>query len=243
MNLRTIAVGFACAFALAACDRPAEQPETQAPPPLARSALIETMPATLSPEEAANFQVALAQLPAGATLSHAVAEGPTVALHYTAETADGPTAGVQFIIFDANHGITDNTRIDLPANPRPHLSGATVEAPAATDGQVEVDNKRVVLALLQDLTRGDVDAAANRVSDDIVEHTGTGAEGKAAWISLIRGEPARQYGVQHIAAWNDIVMTTQAVGTTTPDGLRWAPGWDIYRLRDGRIVERWRLNY
>ena len=242
MLMRKFGLGLVCALALAACDKPAPEAEAPAAEP-SQGALIRTMPRTLSAEEAANFQVALAQLPEGATLSHAVAESTVVGLHYTAATPEGPTAGVQIMVFDANHGLTENNRVDVPANPQPHLAGATPEAPETTSTQVEIANKAAVLAFFQSLTAGRVDAAANQVSDDVVEHTGTGPQGKAAWLAAIRSEPARQYGIQRVAAWNDLVMTYQSVGTTTPEGVRWAPGYDIFRLRDGRIVERWRVNY
>ena len=243
MTMRTFA-GLVCVLALASCDRPAKQSEAPSAPAQSGGTLAETMPRTISATEAANFQVALAQLPQGATLSHAVAEGPAVALHYTATTAQGPSAGAQFIVVDSNQAITENNRIELPSNPDPHLTGATSAAPDSTDGGAENVNKRAVLAFFQALTSGNVDAAARQVGDDVIEHTGTGAQGRAAWTTAIRAEPARQYGIQRIAAWNDIVMTYQSVGTVGDGGaVRWAPGWDIFRLRDGRIVERWRVNY
>ena len=75
MMMRRTAIGFLCAAALAACDKPA--PEAEVPPLQAeQSALIRTAPATLSADETTNFQAALAQLPPGARISHLVVEGP-----------------------------------------------------------------------------------------------------------------------------------------------------------------------
>jgi predicted SnoaL-like aldol condensation-catalyzing enzyme len=241
--MKRIVAAALLATIVAGCNPQDQDSSTETPAADPGSRLVQTISRSLSAEESSNLQIALGQLPQGATLSHVVAEGPSVALHYAAQSEVGSVVGVQFVVFDANHEVVENNRVELPGNPIPHLTGATAEGPVATDTAVEVANKQTVLAFFDALNRGQINAAASRLSDDVTEHTGAGAVGKPAWISSTEAEPARQYGIQRIAAWNDIVMTYQSVGTSTLEGVRWASGWDIFRLRDGKIIERWRLNY
>ena len=80
---------------------------------------MQKLPASLTPDEAQNFAVALKELPATAQLAHVIAEGSIVILEYVDSDTKGPVVVVATLNFDNLHAISSRSVISNPtANPR-----------------------------------------------------------------------------------------------------------------------------
>lgn len=102
-------------------------------------------------------------------------------------------------------------------------------------------NKEVVLGLFRAALRGDVPTALRPVADDYVEHSALIAPGKAGLAEFLRAlaaaEPPPAIEVRHALADGDHVAVHYE-STAAADGSG-SEAVDIFRLRDGRIVEHW----
>jgi predicted SnoaL-like aldol condensation-catalyzing enzyme len=219
---------------LTSCDRQ----QAAAPPPEATAPV--DLASTLTPAENANLQTASAELPETARISHSIPDGPVVVLHYVNVTAAGPVAGIKFFIFVNNGAVSERIGVEVPSDPRIHL--ATPPAPAS-DESIEAMNRQTVQSFLQALTRNDVNAAAQQLAPNFVDHTAPEPTPRDAWIAQTRSSPQREFGLQHIAAWNSLVATYASVGIHQNGSVRWQPGYDVFRLENGLIAERWHVNY
>jgi len=230
--LAQAAGALAAVLLLASCDGQ----QAEAPPAPAPAAV--DMSATLSPVENANMEVALRDLPEGAHVSHVIPDGPLVVLHYV--DTSGPVAGITFLLFDDAHTITQRNGVELASNPRVHL--ATPPAPAS-DPAVEQANRQVVRDYLTAVSAGNLDAAAAQLAPNFADHSGPEPSTRDQWLATARAAPRTEFGLQHIAAWNNLVATYASVGTHQNGSVLWRPGYDVFRLENGKIAERWHINY
>ncbi len=194
---------------------------------------------TLSADEAANLAVALAQLPATAQVSHIVPDGPIVALHYVNAGTSGSVAVADFIEFDTAHAITARDTLESPLRVESNLIGASVTIPEAANNEAEAANKRAVIAFITTLNASP-DQAMTSLSEDFVDHAF--GDNRGGWLTRMNGMHFT-FGIKSIAAWDDIVGVAITVAVTRGGTQTFLPGYDFFRLRDGKIVERWNLNY
>jgi uncharacterized protein len=107
----------------------------------------------------------------------------------------------------------------------------------------EHPNAAVIRASLEAMNRGDMEAAANLVADDVVWHYLGGAEpirGKAA-MGAMSGEGDYTITAQmHDIVANDehAIALVEATATRGGRTFRYRTA-EIFHLRDGRISERW----
>ncbi len=136
-----------------------------------------------------------------------------------------------------------------PARAAPHASGMTSDQ--------ETRNKNLVDAFIQELfTKGDLDAVDRYVHPDCVDHdppipdAPSGAEGLRRAAAMFRQAlPDWHSDLAQLVAEGDIVVERfRANGTHTGGSLMGVPatghplaidGINIFRIEDGRIVERW----
>lgn len=242
--LKIFAGAFVASAFIASCGAPAQKAAPAAPP--LPAGLVGEMPRTLTADEAANLAVAIDALPSTATLSHVVTDGSLVALHYTNATASGPVVVAEFNQFDTAHAVTKRDHVEYASDPTIHLTGASFSVPEAADNEVEQTNKTAIYAFVDALNRAKLDDARGYLADTFVDHTSGDKGAKTAWLASLRDRtrPRQEIGIQSIAAWNDMVAAYSAVGTSGADGkVQYSPGYDFFRLKDGKIVERWRVNY
>ena len=102
-------------------------------------------------------------------------------------------------------------------------------------------NKKIVLDFYQQMF-GDKDLTAvdKYIAPEYIQHNPTVADGSAAFKKAaegwFKGAPKTNIDVQHIAAENDLVFLH--IKNTNPDGSL-VSTIDIFRLKDGKIVEHW----
>mgnify|MGYP003607462314 CR=1 FL=1 len=102
-------------------------------------------------------------------------------------------------------------------------------------------NKKIVLDFYQQMF-GDKDLTAvdKYIAPEYIQHNPTVADGSAAFKKAtegwFKGAPKTKIDVQHIAAENDLVFLH--IKNTNPDGSL-VSTIDIFRLKDGKIVEHW----
>ena len=102
-------------------------------------------------------------------------------------------------------------------------------------------NKKIVLDFYQQMF-GDKDLKAvdKYIAPEYIQHNPTVADGSAAFKKAaegwFKGAPKTKIDVQHIAAENDLVFLH--IKNTNPDGSL-VSTIDIFRLKDGKIVEHW----
>lgn len=119
----------------------------------------------------------------------------------------------------------------------------------------KTSNKQLVEAFIQDLfTKGDLDAVDRYLDAGFVDHDppipGTeGPEGmRQAAVLFRRALPDWHSEVEQLVAEGDIVVEVFTAGGTHKGELMGVPGTgraltlsgiNVFRVRDGRIVERW----
>jgi predicted ester cyclase len=117
-------------------------------------------------------------------------------------------------------------------------------------------NKDVIRRLMSEMDRGNLDAVEDCYAADYVDHTPSptrsilsGREGvRAAFAHFLRAFPDTRHTIEDLVAEGDrVVARISARATHTGELFGHAPtgrvitltGIAIYRLVDGRIVERW----
>jgi predicted ester cyclase len=117
-------------------------------------------------------------------------------------------------------------------------------------------NKDVIRLLLMEVDRGNLDVVDTCYAPDYVDHTPSavrglapGREGVRKAFALLRGAfPDARHTIEDLIAEGDrVVARISAHGTHTGELFGHAPtgrvvtqtGITIYRILDGRIVERW----
>lgn len=119
----------------------------------------------------------------------------------------------------------------------------------------KTSNKQLVEAFIQDLfTNGDLDAVDRYLDAGFVDHDPPvpGAEGREgmrqAAVLFRRALPDWHSEVERLVAEDDIVVEMFTAGGTHEGELMGVPGSgrtitlpgiNVFRVRDGRIVERW----
>lgn len=102
-------------------------------------------------------------------------------------------------------------------------------------------NKKIVLDFYQQMF-GDKDLSAvdKYIAPEYIQHNPNVADGSAAFKkateSWFKGAPKTKIDVQRIAAEGDLVFLH--IKNTNPDGSLIST-IDIFRLKDGKIVEHW----
>jgi predicted SnoaL-like aldol condensation-catalyzing enzyme len=101
-------------------------------------------------------------------------------------------------------------------------------------------NKKLVSDMYQKLF-GDknIEAINQYIADDYIQHNPNVADGKQALINAARqwflNAPKEIIDIQHIVAENDLVF----IHTRSHHGDKTVSVIDIFRIRDGKIVEHW----
>jgi len=102
-------------------------------------------------------------------------------------------------------------------------------------------NKKIVLDFYQQMF-GDKDLTAvdKYIAPEYIQHNPNVADGSEAFKKAaegwFKGAPKTKIDVQHIAAEGDLVFLQ--IKNTNPDGSLKST-IDIFRLKDGKIVEHW----
>jgi predicted SnoaL-like aldol condensation-catalyzing enzyme len=104
-------------------------------------------------------------------------------------------------------------------------------------------NKQTVVAFYTRAfnEKNPADAVAKYVGTEYIQHNPNTADGAAAFIENINGVIARSpqlsVEIKRVIAEGDLVVTHDLVKLAPED--RGLAGIDIFRLRDGKIVEHW----
>lgn len=104
------------------------------------------------------------------------------------------------------------------------------------------DNRKIVTDFARLFyTERDVTTAFERyVAPDYIQHNPGIADGRAAAVAALApmfGQPGREFRIRRILVDGDMaVIHVHAIPTP---GSRGASVFDMYRLKDGRIVEHW----
>ncbi len=114
--------------------------------------------------------------------------------------------------------------------------------PMASDNPKLKRNKETVLAFYDlIINKKDFDAAVGYMGDDYIQHNptaATGVEGLRVWMTdFYRRLPDLRANVRRIIAEGDLVVL-HVEGTNGP-GLGGSAVVDIFRVKDGKIVEHW----
>lgn len=117
---------------------------------------------------------------------------------------------------------------------------AAERSPAAEDA-----NRKLVVDFYETFfNRHDVDMAAEAIADNYIQHNPYVADGKAPFVDFFRkvfkDNPASGARIIRSATDGDLVFL-HVHSRRTPDD-RGTAGVDIFRVRDGRIVEHWDVN-
>jgi predicted SnoaL-like aldol condensation-catalyzing enzyme len=104
-------------------------------------------------------------------------------------------------------------------------------------------NKEIVVAFYARAfnDKNPADAVAQYVGSEYIQHNPDTADGAAAFIENIDGliarSPQLSVEIKRVIAEGDLVVTHDLVKLAPED--RGLAGIDIFRLRDGKIVEHW----
>jgi predicted SnoaL-like aldol condensation-catalyzing enzyme len=116
----------------------------------------------------------------------------------------------------------------------------TESAKVNSNSEIE-SNKKIVLDFYQQMF-GDKDLTAvdKYIAPEYIQHNPNVADGSEAFKKAaegwFKGAPKTKIDVQHIAAEGDLVFLH--IKNTNPDGSLKST-IDIFRLKDGKIVEHW----
>ena len=112
----------------------------------------------------------------------------------------------------------------------------------ALEQQREEANKETVLAFYnQAINEKDLEAAAQYLGDEYIQHNPSaadGAEGLRGFIDFLLAEyPEQQNEIMHVYADGDFVILH--VHSVREPGTRGRAIVDIFRLDDGQVVQHW----
>jgi predicted SnoaL-like aldol condensation-catalyzing enzyme len=132
-----------------------------------------------------------------------------------------------FAIIVLFYGCQKNTNSSQNSNPK---TTSTIQ-----------DNKKTVLDFYQKMFGDkDISAVDQYIAPEYIQHNPNVADGseafKKAAVKWFEGKPKTKIDVQHIAAEGDLVFLH--IKNTRPDGGLKST-IDIFRLKDGKIVEHW----
>jgi predicted SnoaL-like aldol condensation-catalyzing enzyme len=126
----------------------------------------------------------------------------------------------------------------------PGLLAAALLAAPADAGPAE--NKQLVASFIREVfVEKNPDAARKYLATDYIQHNPHVAPGADGFVSSIRewfSHAPEDLGDQtlHLVAEGDLVVAHQQLTYTSKDGTKkQAVGFDLYRVKDGRIVEHW----
>ena len=170
-----------------------------------------------------------------------MAEGPYVITKSLARiTPDDPFV----IIFDINFIRDGKSRehwdIIMPVK-GPNKSGRTLFDSEFEDlgdvSQIQVDaNKGVVADYINVVVNGrNLDAVADFIVEDYVQHDVDGEDGRQAVIDALEAMTDVEYDIKRIVGQGDKVLAHSRVFA---DGRAYAHV-DLWRVRDGKLVEHW----
>ncbi|WP_030435802.1 nuclear transport factor 2 family protein, partial [Actinoplanes subtropicus] len=177
------------------------------------------------------------------TIVHAIAEDDLVLLHSKAELAPGTVQGVADLFRVRDGKVVEHWDV-LQEMPETTAGGndvfATLSAPGGPESST-AESKKVVTALFTELAEGRDPTAWDRyAAEPYYEHNPTQPNGlaaaKAAFAAAFEN-PHFSMGLKRVIAEGDQVAVHHDLKFAA-DG----PGAaviDIFRVRDGRVVEHW----
>ena len=248
-------LGLASLVALAGCDQPtapAAANDAPAPAPAAAPALSGPHPEiraavnpSLSAAEAKNLETAVGKIAADGKISHAIADGPVVFLHYAGARDGKPAVMLHMLQFDEAGAVTAEDIVGhLGASADLAMAGG--RGSGSADAATEAANKATVTKFYESISDTNKRTQLGEtVADTYVEHSvAPPVEPGAAGLIKTIGATPQTLTVKAIGAWGDLVAADITVATSDgAAGWNYGPGGDIFRLEGGKVVERWRVNY
>ncbi|MFT3722023.1 MAG: nuclear transport factor 2 family protein [Hyphomonadaceae bacterium] len=266
-------IGSALLLVLSGCDEPSPAVPASSPPAPAAAAVSylpvpQPMPAKADPlvaltgsdavarispalnaDELAHAKAAVSRLPAGAKVFHLIADGSLVMAHYVVEGSADP--GVMASVFQFSSGQkVDREELILFRGWDPARSGVgeAWTAPTNSDDALEAENKAIVQRFMEGISKADSleSTIASTVAADFVDHTRPEGPGQEALARAIASDGIGKTvaSIKELAGLGDIVMAVSTITNTAADGAKsFSPGADVFRIKSGRISERWRINY
>jgi len=122
------------------------------------------------------------------------------------------------------------------------MAGAFIGAPAAASATAPVDNRAIItdFARLFYTERKVAQAFEAYVVPDYIQHNPGIADGRDAAVAALAttfGDPAKRFIIEQILVDGD--MAVIHVHAIPQLGSRGATVYDMYRMKNGKIVEHW----
>ncbi len=184
------------------------------------------------------------------TMEHMIVEGDFIFMYRQAVRPDGSGIVVSDVMrFDDAGRYAEHWDIIQPV-PQTTVSGRGVadvaeefRAPTQVDAQTVAANKELVIEFLGRLFNDDQaeEVVATYVGEPYAQHNPRVADGAAALLEVVSSPMAPDsYDVRHVFAQHDLVGTLSLVVRPNAEGqLAEFGAADLFRVRDGKIVEHW----
>jgi predicted SnoaL-like aldol condensation-catalyzing enzyme len=240
MRATSVITIIAAALTLISCQDPDVQTTATTDP--APASVPEVEHIELTATELANRDKAVGALPAGAKVAHAIADGDVVMVAYA--TNDGLVA--EAVTF-ATDGGTQTDKVEQKGGEAQRLLANASPVEGRLAKATEQANREAVLAFLEAVNNGsDLAKAASLLEAGYVDHAENMQPGPQGFLALMAQPevPKRFVAMRAIAAQADVVGLSSTVETKQPNGTSaYSAGFDFFRVRDGKITDRWRINY
>lgn len=252
MKIWFAALSFTCVGLLAGCDKIAkvaglhknvESTETAAAvkPTAAQSTPATPTSVALSAAEVEQRQALKNLVPSGGILAGLITEGQLAFLAYGNPPDAGGGLTVEFLKTDGNAA----PKIVFSVSDKKFYESLSVANPQARfDTETETANKEVVSQFYAAFSRRDVATVAGLLAANYDDHMDpNSAPGGATLLGSLRdpSTPPTTMGTVYMVAQGDFVASQVTVSSGNPPA--YSPGVDVFRLKGGKLIDRWRINY